>query len=154
MKLKSTELAYWQKFVSSTGEPNLNNAVVTAGYAGTPEITDGLLALYLNGKKTAGSSPVEDFLVTGDRMPQVGDYWIFLNSKGEPSLILKTEKTVLNKFENIPAEIAIAEGEGDLSVAYWKKVHGELYAPYLEKWGVKDIGELTILTEYFKIVFR
>lgn len=92
--------------------------VVTAGYAGNSNITDGLLALYLSGKKIAGSSILEDFLSINDPLPQLGNYWIFLGSDEKPRCILKTIKIVTHKFNDVPEEIAIAEGEGDCSLEY------------------------------------
>lgn len=84
--LKPAELAYWEKYVdSSVNKESLRDVFVSAGYAGNPQITDELLALYLGGKKTAGSSLKEDFLSAGDAIPKVGNHWIYLNSSGAPS---------------------------------------------------------------------
>ncbi len=155
MNLKPTELAFWQRYVDSAGgKEEFEDAFVSSGYAGNPQITDELLALYLSGKKTAGSSLVEDFLSAGDPLPQVGSFWIYLNGKGEPSCILKTEKIVIHKFKDVPASIAAAEGEGDLSIGYWRKVHTELYTPFLKAWGISDLNDATVITEFFKIVFH
>ena len=37
-----------------------------------------------------------------------------------------------HRLMNVPPAIAVAEGEGDLSIAYWWRVHRELYEPRLE----------------------
>ncbi len=153
--LKPHELAYWEKYLQTLPkEQRPQDAFVTTGYAGTPEITDQLLELYLSGKKVAGSSIVEDFLSAGDPPPKVGNYWILLNSQAQPGCILRTEKTVINKFKEVPIEIAIAEGEGDLTLEYWKRVHLELYSPFLESWGIDDIDKASVITEFFKIVYQ
>lgn len=127
---------------------------MSAGYAGNQEITDELLALYFASKKTAGSSILEDYLTAGDPPPQVGNYWIYLNSHDQPSCILRTEKVVIHKFKDVPIEIAIAEGEGDLSLDYWRRIHSEIYSSHLPKWGLNDIADATVVTEYFSIVYR
>lgn len=153
--LKAIELAYWQRYVDAyLGKEDLRDVFVSAGYAGNPQITDELLALYLSGKKTAGSSLVEDFLSAGDPLPQVGNHWIYLNGKGEPSCILKTEKIIMNKFKDVPVAIAMAEGEGDLSIEYWKRVHTELYTPFLNTWRIADLNNATVITEFFRIVYN
>ncbi len=153
--LKQPELKFWQEYLNSLDNSMRPiNPTVSAGYAGSPEITDELLALYLSGKKNAGSSILEDFLSCGDPVPKVGDYWIFLDSKANPRIILLTEKVVLHKFYDVPKEIAIAEGEGDLSIEYWREVHADLYQPQLENWGVKNLDEATVITEFFSIVYR
>lgn len=155
MALKPNEQAYWESYLQTLPEdqkPIRTN--VTAGYAGNPEITDELLALYFEGKKTAGSSLVEDFETAGDPLPKVGNYWIYLGSQGQPRCILRTERVVFHRFKEVPLEIAIAEGEGDLSLEHWRKVHSELYKPYLAQWGISDINEARVVTEHFTIVFR
>ncbi len=153
--LNKTQKEYWDRFVFSLP---LNsrpvNPNISASFAGNKEITDELLNLYFIGKKTAGSSIVEDFLSAGDQLPQIGNYWIFLNSKEEPSCILKTVDIKLHKFNEVPVEIALAEGEGDLSLEYWRKVHGQLYNPFLKMWGLTDIQEATVITEFFEVVYR
>jgi uncharacterized protein YhfF len=153
--LKPKEQAYWEDYLLTLSDDQRpTNAFISAGYAGTPEITDSLLGLYLSGRKIAGSSIVEDFLSAGDSLPQVGNYWIYLNGLGEPSCILRTEKVVLHKFKDVSVEIAIAEGEGDLTLEYWKNVHSDLYSPFLRSWGIREINEATVITEFFKIVHK
>lgn len=153
--LKHAEKIFWKKYLSSLSDlEQPKNPFITASFAGNREVTDKLLSLYLNGKKSAGSSIVEDFLIAGDPLPKVGNYWIFLNSKDEPSCILRTERIMVHKFKDIPLEIAHAEGEGDLSLNYWRQVHTELYSPFLAQWGIKNIEEATVITEFFQIVFK
>lgn len=153
--LKPQERQYWQSYLQTlTPDQIPTNAHVTAGYAGNPEISDELLELYLSGKKTAGSSIVEDFLSAGDPFPKVGNYWIYLSGIGQPCCILRTEEVVTHKFKDVPLEIAVAEGEGDLSLEYWRKVHSELYSPFLARWGVARIDDATVITEFFRIVYR
>ena len=153
--LKAQEQAYWESYLDSMPEDRRpNEAFISAGYAGNSEITDELLGLYLSGRKTAGSSILEDFLAAGVPPPKVGNYWIYLNSFGMPSCILRTEEVVTHKFRDVPEEIAIAEGEGDLSLDYWKKIHSELYFPFLKSWGVGDINSATVITEFFSVVYR
>jgi len=155
LKLKEVEIAFWNSYIKTLSLQCLPvNPWVEAAPAGNAGITDSLLQLYLDGKKCAGSSVVEDFLTNGDPVPKVGNYWIVLNSKGEPTLILKTDKVVINKFRDVPEEIAIAEGEGDLSLNFWRMVHARFFEPNLEKWGIKHIDDATIITEYFKLVHK
>ncbi len=153
--LKPIEADYWNAYVSMLPEnkrPNIPR--ITAGHAGTPAITDRLLDLYFQGRKTAGSSVLEDFVSCGDPIPKVGDYWIFLDSSTNPRCILRTERISLNKFFEVPVEVALAEGEGDLSLKYWREVHAELYETQLKQWGVSNLAEATVITEYFSMVYR
>jgi uncharacterized protein YhfF len=79
-ELKEIEQRYWQNYLATqAGQKVPKEPKVVAAWAGSKEITDELLKLYLSGKKVAGSSLVEDFITSGDPLPQVGNYWIFLN---------------------------------------------------------------------------
>ena len=117
--LSPLQYQYWDQYLKTIPEVDRPfHPFVEASYAGSREVTDALLKLYLAGKKTAGSSIAEDFRSVGDSLPQVGNYWICLKSDGEPGGILRTEKVVMNNFKDVPVEIAVAEGEGDLSLEY------------------------------------
>ena len=149
------EQNFWDDYVKTLPKENKpNNPFVEASFSGTKEITDDLIVLFLLGKKNAGSSVVEDFETMGEPLPVIGNYWIVLSRQMEPKLIAKTVKVTINKFMNVPAEIATAEGEGDLSIEYWRKVHSELYIPHLAEWNLKSMGDATIITEFFEIVYR
>ena len=153
--LKPNEMKFWQGYLDSlpaSARPIL--PYVEAAFPGNRKIADGLLDLYLTGEKTAGSSLVKDFEAAGDRLPAIGSYWIILDSKDTPACIVKTVNVACNLFKDIPELIAKAEGEGDCSVAYWKKAHGALFSPYLEKLGINDLQNAMILTEFFKVVYR
>lgn len=151
--LKPIEKKFWDTYLSGLSSKEMPpNPFVEASYAGSRQTTDKLLALYLNGKKTAGSSIKEDFISAGDPLPKVGNFWIILNSNDEPKCIVKTIHIVENKFKDVPVEIAEAEGEGDLSLEYWRNTHRKFYSPFLKTWGVEDLDDATVITEFFNVV--
>ncbi len=153
--LNIAQKSYWDAYVATLPQDEQPlTPFISASFAGNKEITDELLQLYLTGKKTAGSSVVEDFLTASDLLPEVGNFWIFLNSSETPSCILKTVEVKINKFNEVPADIAIAEGEGDLTLEYWRKVHSELYTPFLKNWGLARLEDATVITEFFEVVYK
>lgn len=134
-------LAFWRGY--------LDRLHVSASYAGNADLTDSLIALYLTGRKTAGSSVVQDFLSCGDRLPSVGDFWIVLDREERPRLLLRTVSIERHMFMDVPASVALAEGEGDSSLTFWREEHRRLYVPHLEKWGLARIEDAEIITEHF-----
>ncbi len=155
--LKPSESLFWQRYLGTLPVSRRPvDAHVEAAFAGNREITDGLLRLYLEGKKTAGSSLVKDFEVAGDALPKVGNYWIVLDSEERPGCLVKTVRVEFNRFGDIPAAIAEAEGEGegDLTTAYWKRVHAALYAPFLAGWGINNLDDAQVITEFFEVALR
>lgn len=151
--LNVDERKFWEDFLKASGEIPSETALISAAPAGNFDITDSLISLYKEGKKTAGSGLVEDYESAGDPLPKVGDYWIVLNSSKEPTLILKTIKTEIYKFKNVPQSVAIAEGEGDLSLKYWREEHAKFFRPYLKEWGIDDLNEAHSIVEFFEMVF-
>ena len=153
--MRPIEHTFWQAYLESLPQKSLPlNPFVEASPAGNINTTDGLIDLYLAGKKSAGSSLVEDFEVEGDPLPKVGNYWIVLNSQNKPMLILKTIKVEIHLFNDVPEYIAKAEGEGDCSLEYWRKVHIEFFSPYLTSWHLKRIDDAHVVTEFLEIVWQ
>lgn len=150
--MKKNEKEYWQKY-QSTNKDIPKDAFIEASMAGNEKIAEQLLDLYLKGKKTAGSSLVKDFLMAQDPLPKAGNYWIILNAQKKPKCIVKTISVEIHLFENIPERIAIAEGEGDLSLSYWKQEHQKFFASYFSELKIKDLNKEKIVTEFFKLVF-
>nr|WP_277626196.1 ASCH domain-containing protein [Arsenicicoccus piscis] len=143
---------FWQAFLTDHPDVVASEGSVIAGTPGSPDIADRLIDLYLAGAKTAGSGLAEDYATAGDALPQVGDHWIALDGNGRPRLILRTDRVETHRFLDVPERIAIAEGEGDLSLAYWRRAHAQHYAPHLQEWGLRDINDATVVTEFFTLV--
>ena len=144
---------YWNSYLR-TLEDRPSNPVVEASISGNDEIADELLDLYLSGKKTAGSGLVKDYELAGDPLPKVGNYWIILNSSKEPKCIVKTIRVELYQFDQVPLEVAVAEGEGDLSLEQWKKAHIDFFTPFLKEWGILDLDKEILVTEFYELVHK
>ncbi len=153
MNLTVKERDFWNSYLGTLKSKPINPKV-EAGIAGNQEIADDLLDLYLSGKKTAGSGLVKDYELAGDPLPEVGNYWIILNSKNEPSCIVKTVRVEKYQFDQVPKEVAIAEGEGDLSLDYWRKVHVEFFTPFLKDWNIDDLDKEILVTEFYEVVYK
>lgn len=81
------------------------------------------------------------------------NYWIALDQNQDPKCILRTVRIAINQFKNIPDEIAKAEGEGDCTVDSWKKAHRAIYTPFLKQWGIDDLDQAGVITEFFEVLF-
>lgn len=55
-----------------------------------------------------------------------GKFDIVLNSKCEPVAILTNSKVYQTTFDKV-AERALKEGEGDLSLSYWRQAHERFF---------------------------
>lgn len=152
MDLNDAEREYWEAYLA-TREEGSPEPPVEASVAGDEAIADRLLALYLDGKKTAGSGLSKNYELSEHPLPKVGNHWIILDAAGEPRCIVETVRVELWRFDEVPEEVAVAEGEGDLSLAHWRQAHAEFFAPHLEEWGITNLDEEEVVTEFFEVVY-
>ena len=153
MKLNKKELNYWNRYLATLTEKP-EKPKVMASIAGHEGIADQLLFLYLSGKKTAGSGLVKDYKYNGEDLPEVGTFWIVLDRQKDPRCILKTIRVETCLFSQVTEEVAIAEGEGDLSLEHWREVHTDYFEEYLEEWKIENLDQEEVITEYFEVVYK
>lgn len=92
-------------------------------FGSTPEQADRLLALVLDGTKTATASAHSDYLSAGEPLPEAGDLGIVLDGAGHPRALVQTTHVRVIPFEDVDEDHAHAEGEGDRSLRYWRLAH-------------------------------
>jgi uncharacterized protein YhfF len=100
---------------------------VSFSFGDSPALADELLALVLTGKKTATCGALRDF--GGEEpVPQVGRRDIVLDGQGRPAAIIETVSIEMKRFDEVDADFAAKEGEGDLSYEYWRSAHEAYFA--------------------------
>ncbi|HEX8946821.1 MAG TPA: ASCH domain-containing protein [Candidatus Paceibacterota bacterium] len=84
-----------------------------------PEMADRLLALVLEGKKTATSWAATH----GASGSEVGKRQIIKDGQNRPRAVVETVELTRCRLKDVDETFACDEGEGDLSLAYWRKEH-------------------------------
>ena len=103
---------------------------------------DRLAELVFTGGKTATSSAYPVYNVVNEPLPKIGEYSIVLDSHDNAVCIVRTTKVYVVPFDEVSSYHAYREGEGDLSLAYWKAVHRAFF-----------IKEMEVVCEEFEKVF-
>lgn len=99
-------------------------------FGATPEQADELLDLVLEGQKTATASAEWDYEAEGEDLPEVGTLGIVVDSGGAPRALIVTTRVRVVPFDEVDADHSAAEGEGDLSLEYWRDVHERFFSEY------------------------
>lgn len=86
-------------------------------------------------------------------LPTVGDLFVVTDWNGTAKAIIEITKLEQLAFNKITAAFALAEGEGDKSLAYWQRVHKAYYTREMEPTGACFDENMLISCEYFKTVF-
>jgi uncharacterized protein YhfF len=82
-------------------------------FGDSPAMADALLALVLSGKKTATCGALRDVKLGKAVTPQVGRRDVVLDGQGRPAAVVETLEVKIRRFDEIPEDFALAEGEGD-----------------------------------------
>lgn len=112
----------WSKFAEKNGIKH--NEYEAWQFGDAP---DKLAELVLRGIKTGTASAEELYKIDNEPIPTEGEYSVILNSRDEAVCVIRTTKVYIVPFCDVSAHHAFCEGEGDRSLAYWRKVHEEFF---------------------------
>lgn len=115
-------------------------------FGSTPELADELVALVLEGVKTATASTLAEFETESQPLPEVGGLSIVLDGDGHPQALVETTAVAVVPFDQVDAEHARLEGEGDGSLEHWREVHARVFE-------ITDPATPLVL-ERFRVVYR
>lgn len=115
--------------------------------------TNELAELVNKGIKRATAGALWSYQKTGRKIPEVGGYFIVTDWPGNAVCVVKTTKVTIIPFNQISEEHAYIEGEGDRSLAYWRRVHIEFYNNEFKDLGLKFEESMPIVFEEFEKIF-
>ena len=139
---------YWDEYWNSQGRDKPPE-VSAWKFGANP---DELAQLVIDGVKTATCSGLIFYEIENEPLPSVDEYSIILNSKDEPVAIINTVDVKIMPMNEVPEEFAMAEGEGDRSYQYWKKVHEEFFTKALNDAGLQFSEDMMLVCERFELV--
>jgi len=92
-------------------------------FGDSPDLADKLVALVLDGTKTATCWPVRDGQLT-----EIGRRMVACDGAGRPRAVIETISLHQRRFSEVDAGFAAKEGEGDLGLDYWRQAHQSCFA--------------------------
>ena len=114
---------------------------------------DLLADLVLRGEKTATASAYDLYALEGEFLPQDGTFEVILDSQNQDVCIVEITKVSVQPFNQVSAQHAFKEGEGDKSLAYWRQVHEDCFAEWLREAGLIFTPESKVVLEEFRKVY-
>ena len=148
--------AYWQSFLSTVPDdsPYRTKTYVAEGWGDSPAMADELGALIVQGAKTATCSAVWEWEAEGNPIPQAGLITIALDGRGEPLCIVEAVEMTVRKYNEVDADFAREEGEGDLSLNYWREEHRNFFSRVLPKIGKEFSEDMPLVCERFRVIYK
>lgn len=118
----------------------------TFKFGDSKELSDRLIRLVREGKKTATCGALREYGPGKEEMPVVGRQDVALNWDGTPALLLETVEIQHLRFCDVDEYFALAEGENE-TLQGWQRDH----QGYFERTGGFD-PEMVLVCERFRLV--
>lgn len=119
-------------------------------FGATPEQSDELLRLVLDGTKTATASSHADY-EEGEQLPAPGMLGIVLDGAGHPRALVVTVEARVVPFDQVDAAHARDEGEDDRSLEHWRAVHERFFTEHADGGFVPD---MPVVLERFRVLYQ
>lgn len=146
----------WQDFLSS-GSADASEAA-TSGYSAwafgdSPQLADRLLELVLFRSKRATCGSLDAYRARGDAVPVVGEYSVVCDGAGDARCVLQTTQVRIIPFDEVDAEFAADEGEGDRTLESWRRGHQAYFERELSSLGLSASPKMPLVCERFRLLF-
>ena len=144
---------FWNRFISSN--PEYSSKVIPPSYyfCDNKKDADECADLVVKDIKKATATSLWWFRQHNEILPKVGDLAIVTDWKGNPKAIINTTKIEHVAFNQITAEFAEIEGEGDKSLKYWKEVHQAYYEREMKTYSDEFDENMIIVYEHFRRIY-
>jgi uncharacterized protein YhfF len=148
--------AYWQEFLATlpSDSPYRSKTYISEGWGDGPEMADELGALIAAGTKTATCSSLWEWEAEGESIPEPGIITIVVDGRGRPLGIVETTEVTVRKYSEVDADFAREEGEGDLSLGYWREEHKTVFSRTLPKIGKEFSEDMPLVCERFRLIYK
>lgn len=144
--------AFWQRYLDgllAVHPHRLANLPAAWSFGDDSEMADRLAQLVLDGEKTATCSRY----LQGNILDE-GGLSILLSGEGEALCVLETFELRVIPYNEVTPKFAAQEGEGDLSLDYWRKAHWTYFSREAQSEGYEVSETMPLLCERFRVLFK
>lgn len=144
----------WGDYLDQHLEDAFHEAPKAIHFCDNEEDANECAKLVKAGIKKATSHSLLGLQYRNEKLPKIGDYTVVTDWSGIAQCLVRTTKVELKPFFSIDEEYAKKEGEGDKSLAYWKRVHWDYYTRELEGFDRLPRESMIIVCEEFEKIFE
>jgi uncharacterized protein YhfF len=144
---------FWEAF--RRAHPDIPpGASYDAWYFGDDQaLADALYPLVLRGAKRATASLLWEYEHESEALPKAGGFSVITSFDGAPQCVVQTLDVQIRPFDQVDAQFAFEEGEGDRSLDYWRQAHWDYFSERCRALG-KDISlDMQVVCERFTLLY-
>jgi len=145
---------FWEAFTRAIGHDPSERFYEAFHFDDHQESADHLAALVLAGTKRATAGLLWTYEADAKPLARPGDLSVVTLFSGQPVCIIETKRVQTVPFSEVTAEFAAIEGEGDGSLAFWRRVHTAYFGRECRRLGREPHPEMPVVCETFEVVYR
>lgn len=145
---------FWQTFARTRADDPTPRFFEAFHFDDNQPSADELAELVLAGRKRATAGLVWSFESTSAPLPRAGDLSVVTDWARTPLCVIETQRVDVVAYEDVSAEFAATEGEGDGSLRYWREAHWACFGRECARIGRVPEPRMPVACERFDVVFR
>jgi uncharacterized protein YhfF len=146
--------AFWGRYAAAVGRVDNSRFYEAFHFGDSEELANSLAELVLAGRKRATAGSLWSYEADGKRIPRPGDLSVVTDFSGTPLCVIETTRVDVMPLDEVGAEFAAVEGEGDGSLAYWQEGHTAYFSRECARNGRSFAPNMLVACERFKVVFQ
>lgn len=154
MTIPSCIAAFWDAFCAEVGEDRSDLFFEAFHFDDNEASANALAKLVLEGRKRATAGLFWSYEDAGGEPPKPGALSVVTCWDGTPVCVIETLQVEVLPFKQVGAEFAAAEGEGDGSLEYWRRVHWAYLSRACARVGRRPSQVMPVACERFRVVYR
>lgn len=146
---------YWAQYLGSLPPDGRRPAghASPAAFGITWDDARAIATLVKDGTKTASGGLVWSNEADGKPGSRPGDLWIVIASPDEPVCIIETTEVRVIPYDEVPEEYAWQGGEGDRTMADWRRMYWEYIVSECKRIGREPDRKAPLAMERFHVVY-
>ena len=144
---------FWSDYARFGGGLSKNEPYQVWYFGHSTEMAKELVELVIAGTKTATASLAKMNEIEPEKAPVNHGYSVVTDFEGEPMCIIQTAEIRHLPFNEVDANFAFDEGEGDQSLDYWRGVHWDYFAREAAENGFEFDETSIVCCERFRLLF-
>lgn len=144
---------YWEAFVAKNAEIARDTPFQVWYFGNTKEMAIELAHLVVAGQKSGTASLAKMNELEPEKAPIDNGYSVVTDFDGEPMCIIQTAEIRHLPFNEVDANFAFDEGEGDQSLDHWRSVHWDYFAREAAENGFEFNETSIVCCERFRLLF-
>ena len=144
---------FWRDFCTAVGEDRSDRFFEAFHFDDNARSANALAALVLARVKRATASLVWSYEHAGVALPQAGQLSVVTDWAGKPLGVIETVRVDVVPYDAVGAEFAATEGEGDGSLAYWRRAHWAYFGRECARIGRTPSFDMPVACERFELIY-